>query len=105
MPATRVGAEVLERIAQAIRGIRFGSVQITIHDSKVVLIEKAEKIRVDSPDLNEGGPASARRHPTRGLEEREHHREERHEDAGSGFDGGGHGRGRDAVVGERGDGG
>ncbi len=57
MAMTPVTSEVLARIAQAIRGIRFGSVQITIHDSRVVLIEKAEKIRVESPDLNQGGDA------------------------------------------------
>ena len=43
-----VPREVLERIAQAIRGVRFGSVQIVIHESRVVQIERAEKIRLDS---------------------------------------------------------
>ena len=44
-----VPRDVLEQIAHAIRGVRFGSVQIVIHDSRVVQIEKAEKIRVESP--------------------------------------------------------
>jgi len=45
----------LSRIAEAIRGIRFGSVQITIHNSRVVQIEKAEKVRFDRADLTPGG--------------------------------------------------
>jgi hypothetical protein len=47
-PVPPVPREVLERIAQAIRGVRFGSVQIVIHESRVVQIERAEKIRLDS---------------------------------------------------------
>ena len=39
-------AEVLELILQAIREIRYGSVQIVIQDSKVVQIEKLEKRRL-----------------------------------------------------------
>lgn len=36
---------VAEEIMKAIREIRYGSVQITIHDSKVVQIDKTEKVR------------------------------------------------------------
>jgi hypothetical protein len=36
----------LERqILQAIKGLRYGSIEITVHDSKVVQIERKEKIR------------------------------------------------------------
>jgi len=35
-------------ILNAVRGIRYGSVEITIHDSRVVLIECKKKIRVQS---------------------------------------------------------
>jgi hypothetical protein len=34
-------------IIAAIRAIRFGSVEITIHDSSIVQIESKEKIRFD----------------------------------------------------------
>ena len=37
---------VEELILEAVRAIRFGSVQITIHDSQVVQIERTEKLRV-----------------------------------------------------------
>jgi hypothetical protein len=39
----------LERqILQAIKTVRYGSVEIIIHDSKVVQIERKEKIRLDT---------------------------------------------------------
>lgn len=38
--------QVLRLILSAIREIRYGSVQIVIQDSKVVQIEKLEKIRL-----------------------------------------------------------
>lgn len=47
-PPNPVWRDVLTSIEEAIRSIRYGSVQIIIHDSKVVQIEKAEKIRVDT---------------------------------------------------------
>ncbi len=34
-----------QEILKAIRNIKFGSVEVVIHDSKVVQIEKTEKIR------------------------------------------------------------
>jgi hypothetical protein len=35
------------QIAQAVKGIRFGSVEITIHDGNIVQIERKEKLRFD----------------------------------------------------------
>jgi len=45
---------LLERIAQAIAGLRFGSVEIVIQDGKVVQIERKEKFRLDA---RKDGPA------------------------------------------------
>jgi hypothetical protein len=39
-------AQVVELILRAIREIRYGSVQIVIQDSKVVQIDKLEKLRL-----------------------------------------------------------
>ena len=39
--------EVLHRIASAISGVRFGSVEVVIQDSRVVQIERKEKFRFD----------------------------------------------------------
>jgi hypothetical protein len=56
MAAQPLSPTLLSRIADAIAGIRYGAVHITIHDSQVVQIEKAEKIRVDKDaGLTTGG--------------------------------------------------
>jgi hypothetical protein len=56
---------VFQKVAEAIRSIRFGAVHITIHDSKVVQIEKAEKIRVShEADRTTGGSHSDPSRPT-----------------------------------------
>ena len=39
--------ELTQAILQALRGLRFGSVEIIIHDTQVVQIERKEKIRFD----------------------------------------------------------
>jgi hypothetical protein len=40
--------KTIERaILHAVKGIRFGSVEIIIHDSKVVQIERKEKLRFE----------------------------------------------------------
>ena len=43
--------DLARRILHAVRGIRYGSGEIVIHDGKVVQIERKEKYRV------ENGPA------------------------------------------------
>ena len=42
-----VPAAVGERILQALQGIRFGAVEIVIHDGKVVQIERKERVRFE----------------------------------------------------------
>lgn len=37
-----------QTILQALKDLRFGSVEIIVHDSKVVQIERREKVRVDA---------------------------------------------------------
>ncbi len=39
---------MINQIATIVQGIRFGSVEIIIHDGKVVQIERKEKIRFDT---------------------------------------------------------
>ncbi|MGA2091752.1 MAG: YezD family protein [Endomicrobiales bacterium] len=38
---------VIKKISQAVSGISYGSITITVHDHKIVQIDKVEKIRVD----------------------------------------------------------
>jgi hypothetical protein len=42
-------------IVNVIKGIRFGSVEITIHDSKIVQVERKEKIRSIDNNKSESG--------------------------------------------------
>ena len=39
--------QIVRNIIEAIKNIRFGCVQIIIHDSKVVQIDRTEKLRLD----------------------------------------------------------
>ncbi|SLM48996.1 protein of unknown function [Nitrospira japonica] len=43
-----VHRQVEQAIIHALKGIRFGSVEIIVHDSKVVQIERKEKTRFDA---------------------------------------------------------
>jgi hypothetical protein len=40
--------EIADQIASFLQGIRFGSVEIVIHEGKVVQIERKEKLRFDA---------------------------------------------------------
>ncbi|MEC4749631.1 YezD family protein [Methylomicrobium sp. Wu6] len=40
--------EIVHQISQMLEGIRFGSIEIVVHDSKVVQIERKEKLRMDN---------------------------------------------------------
>ena len=43
----------LELIAESVKGIKYGSVQIVIHDGRIVQIERTEKRRFDgSPNAS-----------------------------------------------------
>ena len=43
----QLNTDVSRQIANVLQGIRFGSVEIVIHDGKVVQIERKEKLRFD----------------------------------------------------------
>jgi hypothetical protein len=40
-----VSANVLSELLQAIQSLRYGSVEITVHDGRITQIEKREKVR------------------------------------------------------------
>ena len=45
---SQIDDEIFKYIMKAIHQINYGSVEIVIHDSKIVQIERKEKIRFDS---------------------------------------------------------
>lgn len=55
---TREELTLAFRVIEALRGIRFGSVQVLVHDGKVVQIDVAEKLRLREPPSS--GPSSDR---------------------------------------------
>jgi hypothetical protein len=47
--------EVLREIARAVSSLRYGTVQVTVHNARVVQIDKLERVRVAPPaDLTRG---------------------------------------------------
>lgn len=44
---TSLDEETAARILSAIRSLRYGAVEVTVHDARVVQIDRKERIRVD----------------------------------------------------------
>ncbi len=44
--------DVERNLLDAIRSIRYGAVEVVIHDSRIVQVEKTEKIRIQSPSTH-----------------------------------------------------
>jgi hypothetical protein len=44
------GQPTADQILKAIEGIRYGSIEVIIHNSRVVQIERKEKLRFETPD-------------------------------------------------------
>lgn len=44
----------LKKIVEALKGLRFGSISITVHNSKIVQIDRVEKTRLDREIVNAG---------------------------------------------------
>ena len=45
----------MQEILRAVKNVQFGSVEITIHDSKVVQIDRTEKLRLAPPSKTKAG--------------------------------------------------
>ncbi|MGZ3424381.1 MAG: YezD family protein [Polyangiales bacterium] len=51
--------ELVEGILSALRGLRYGSVEIVVHEARVVQITRTEKVRYTN-DLSAGGSRNGR---------------------------------------------
>ena len=49
------------RVLAALRGLRFGSVEVVIHDGRIVQIERREKVRLEDADRRQ--PDDRKREP------------------------------------------
>lgn len=47
-PLSEVDKQFLDAISRARDGLRFGSIEVTVHDGKVTQIERKEKFRLQS---------------------------------------------------------
>jgi hypothetical protein len=44
----------LQLVRDHVASLKFGTVQITVHDSRVVQVERLEKLRFDKPEQSDG---------------------------------------------------
>jgi hypothetical protein len=44
----------LQLVREHVRSLKFGTVQITVHDARVVQVERVEKLRFENPEQNKG---------------------------------------------------
>ncbi|MHB1457160.1 MAG: YezD family protein [Armatimonadota bacterium] len=47
-----ISQEIIDKIVQSLSDLRFGSVQITVQDYRVVQIDKTEKVRFIEESIN-----------------------------------------------------
>ncbi len=48
----KISLAAVKKIIDAVSSVRFGSVEIIVHDSKVVRIEKTEKFLIEDEDAS-----------------------------------------------------
>jgi hypothetical protein len=53
--------EIFAELRKALQGLRFGAVELVVHDGRVVQIERREKLRLDRDSTAEGLPRRADR--------------------------------------------
>lgn len=51
----------LDRIAQTLTGLEFGTVQIVVHDGRIVQLEKTERRRFDTDNKISSGKSNLKR--------------------------------------------
>ncbi len=58
MTQAKTNKQVLKEVAAAIESLRFGSIEITLHDGRVTQIEKREKVRFAENAKTESSPTA-----------------------------------------------
>lgn len=60
LPEGSDARQATRKILEALHGLRFGSVEITVHDGRIVQIERKEKVRLNlpGPSPEDDGPES-----------------------------------------------
>ncbi len=65
---------ITHQLEEALRGLRYGSIQLVVHDAQVVRIERLERIRLT--DTSEATPITLSGRPTTSTEVRHDQRKE-----------------------------
>lgn len=55
-----VDQQWLERIAEQVSGLNYGSVTITVHDGRIVQIDRTERTRYDGPSQRQQVPSESK---------------------------------------------
>lgn len=55
-----VDQQWLERIADQVSGLNYGSVTITVHDGRIVQIDRTERTRYDGPSQRQQVPSESK---------------------------------------------
>jgi hypothetical protein len=54
-PTTDIPEEVITAIAHLVRDVRFGSIEIIVHEGRITQIERREKVRFAGPGAHRIG--------------------------------------------------
>lgn len=57
-PATRDWPAWAELVRQQVGSLRYGAVEIVVHDARVTQLERSERLRLDKPEFT-AGPAQS----------------------------------------------
>ncbi|MBD2868139.1 YezD family protein [Paenibacillus arenilitoris] len=58
-----VDQQWLERIANQVNGLQYGQVTITVHDGRIVQIDRTERTRYDGPSQKQQSPSEQQSKP------------------------------------------
>ena len=63
LPPASLPASLVRRLEQVLRGLRYGTIQLVVHDAQVVRIERLERIRLtgapEADFLTDGRPTTS----------------------------------------------
>lgn len=65
MQTTQNDSDWIDALAERVKGLRYGTIEVVIHQGRVTQIETTEKIRFESPAASQVDPANQTRPPER----------------------------------------
>ena len=63
MARVQIASDILRKLEQALQGLAYGSIQLVVHDSQIVRVERLERIRLtgslEAEPFTNGRPTAA----------------------------------------------